>query len=129
MLVGRQAKGSLVHFRNLSQARLVISARFILDPSVLDEHRNVVLAVFSSGPAKVINIAIELVRPSRLQGVTQALLNLGFVSFQPQSVDSVFETSVLGKEIDKCCLEWIESAMFTFRLENRVRAGMECSWL
>jgi hypothetical protein len=96
VLVGRQAEDALVDLGDLAQARLEAEPGLVLDAAVLDEHREVVLAVVALGPAEVVDVVDKLERPRRRELLAEALLNLLDKRRQAEPVDRVLQPRVLA---------------------------------
>lgn len=98
MLVRSQPESTLVDLGEFLQPGLEVTARLICHASVLDEHHEVVSAVFALVPTKVVDIAIEGERTGGLESVSEELLDLGLIDIESHAVDGVLETSVLATE-------------------------------
>lgn len=98
MLVRCHPERSLVHTRDLLHSRFEVLIRLVLYPPVLNETREVVLAVFAGVPAEVVHIAVESERSGRLQLVTQQVLNLSLERLEAHAINGIFQTSVLYSE-------------------------------
>ena len=95
MLVSRHPEVTLVDLGNLLQTGLEMLSGFILNTAVLDETGEVVLAILTCGPAKVVDVAVEREGTCGLQLVAETLLDLGLEVVQAHAVDGVLQTSVL----------------------------------
>lgn len=90
MLIRSEAELSLVYLCDLPQRRLKITARLVLDATVFDEARKMMLAILASLPAKVVNVTIESVGTSGLEAKAETFLYLGFESIKAHAVDCIF---------------------------------------
>jgi len=96
MLVRRQPERALVHLRDLPEASLEVASRLVLHATVLDKHGEVVASIFTSVPAKVVDVAIEGEGPCGLELVSEQLLDLSLVDVQTHAVNGVLESGVLA---------------------------------
>lgn len=70
VLIRSHTERSVVDLRDLTKSSLEMTIGFILNTTVLDESSEVVLSVFSSGPAVFVDVSVKLEWPSRLQLVS-----------------------------------------------------------
>ena len=70
VLIRSHTERSVVDLRDLTKTSLEMTIGFILNTTVLDESSEVVLSVFSSGPAVFVDVSVKLEWPSRLQLVS-----------------------------------------------------------
>lgn len=66
VLIRSHTERSVVDLRDLTKSSLEMTIGFILNTTVLDESSEVVLSVFSSGPAVFVDVSVKLEWPSRL---------------------------------------------------------------
>lgn len=90
MLIGRKPEHPLVHLCNLTKTSLELFTGLILNAAVLDEHREVMLAVESFAPPELVDVLVEFVRPRRRDLVAEELLHLCFEVVETHSIDGVF---------------------------------------
>lgn len=74
MLVGGETELALVDFGNLLQAGLKILARLVLNASVLDEAREVMLPLAVCLPAEPVNVGSKFEWLRRIEGESLSLL-------------------------------------------------------
>lgn len=95
VLVRGEAERAFVHLSDRAQARLKVTLGLVLDAPVLDETREVVVAVLVFDPAKVVRIACEGVRSRGLELPAKQLLHLRLEDVKAHAVDRVFQTGIL----------------------------------
>ena len=84
---------------DLSQPRLEVLTRLVLDAPILDEECEVVLAVLSRSPAKIVNVPIEHERSRWGELVPKALLDFSFENLESHMVDGILESGVLKRDV------------------------------
>jgi hypothetical protein len=83
---------------DLFHARLEVFARLILDTPVLDEEREMMLAVFACYPAKIVDITVESVVTGRLELIAKQFLYFGFEDVEAHPVNGVFQACILSAD-------------------------------
>jgi hypothetical protein len=96
VLIRSQAKLALVYLCNRLQRGLEVTSRLILNATVFDEASEMVVSILASLPSKVINVAVERIRPSRLKLEAKKFLHLCFKYIKAHPVNSVLQTSILS---------------------------------
>lgn len=96
MLVRCQPEGTFVHFRNLPQTGLEIAPWLILYSTILDEHHEMMLAIFTNVPAKIVDITIESEGTRRLKGITQEFFDFVFVLTKAHAINCVLQASIFA---------------------------------
>jgi hypothetical protein len=102
VLVRRQPEPALMNFGNLAKSSLEVLPRLILNPSVLDEASEVVLALAILHPTKFVDVTCEIERAGGLKSKTLTSLYLSFELVQSHAIDGVLEPSILAAGQAKC---------------------------
>jgi hypothetical protein len=72
------------------QSSFKIATRLVLNPPVFDEEHEMMSAIFSDSPAKIVDVPIKCVCPSGSKCVTQPFLDFCLVHIQAHPIDGVF---------------------------------------
>jgi hypothetical protein len=94
MLVGRQTECAAVDLSNLPETSLEVTLGLVLYTAILDEAREVVQAVVTVDPTKVVDVAVETERARGLQFEAEKLLDLSLEVVQAHAVDGVLQTGI-----------------------------------
>jgi hypothetical protein len=92
MLVGGESEVALVDLSDLLEPGLELLLRLVLDSSVLDEHREVVVALVVLRPAELVDGRVEREGALALELLAESSLDVGLEALDPHSVDSVLQT-------------------------------------
>ncbi|KAI3482262.1 hypothetical protein L1887_55095 [Cichorium endivia] len=125
VLVGRQPERALVDLAQLAQTRAERRTRLVLDTSVLEPQRAVVVALVVLRPAVQIRVGLKLVRARLGELVAQTTLHLGLevVGAAPVLVDRVLETRLLAvRTVARVALDEHHGAARVERLLGRHKA-------
>jgi hypothetical protein len=96
MLIGSQSEFSLVYLCDLPQGSLEFATGFILYAAVFDETGEMMLAIPTGLPAKVIDITVESVWTGWSEAEAEKFLYLRSEGIEAHAVDRVFQASILS---------------------------------
>lgn len=96
MLVRGEPERALVHFGDFAESGLELAPGFVLDTTILNECHEVVPAILTNVPTKVIDVAVEGVGACRFEGVAEEFFNLSLINVETHSVYGIFQASVLA---------------------------------
>ena len=122
MLVRRHAERALVDLGDFTKTSLEFPSGFVLHASVLDEDRDVVPAVFTNGPPKMIYVAFKGIRASWGELVAKAVFYVSLEVVEAHAIDRILQTSVLHQGSESLFYEWTV-IVFTFRLFVQISDG------
>lgn len=115
MLICSQSESALVDFSYLPQSGLEVTSRFILDPAIFNEHREVVFAILPSSPTKVVYVSVEKVWSSWRESVTKPFFNFRLEGVKSHAVDGVLQSCVLvqrkNRSIDQTQLSDLDDTL------------------
>lgn len=114
MLVCCQPEGALVHFRNFPQASLKIAPWLILYSTILHKHHEMMLAIFTNVPTKIVNVTVKSEGTGGLKGIAQESFDLVFVLIEAHAVDCVLQAGIFATSTDISV-----SQIWTSRLTQR----------
>lgn len=97
MLVRSQTECALVDLGDFTKTSLEFPSGFILDASVLDEERDMVPAILSDGPTKMIYVAFKGIRTSRGEFKAEARLYFTLEAVKAHTINCVLQASVLRR--------------------------------
>ena len=95
MLVRRQTERALVDLGDFAKTSLEFPSGFVLHASVLDEDRDVVLAVFTDGPPKMIYVTFKGIRTSWGELEAEAVFYFTLELVKPHTIDRILQASIL----------------------------------
>ena len=84
---------------DLSQPRLEVSTGLVLDAPILDEEREVVLAVLSRSPAEIVDVPVEHERSRYGELVPKAFLDFSLENLESHTVNGILESGDLKRDV------------------------------
>ena len=83
---------------NLPEASFEIPSRLVLHTTILNEHEEMVLAIFAFVPPVVVDVAVESEGADWGEFVTQKFFNFRFIVIETHAVNGVLQTCVLATD-------------------------------
>ncbi|SRR6266404_978257 len=100
MLVRSQTELALMYLCDLAQRRFEFTTGLVLHAPILDEASEVVFAVLTDLPAKVVDVTVECKGACGLELKVESIFYLRLERIEAEAINGILQSSVLSTNIE-----------------------------